>query len=322
MPIAVEAQPAVSPLADPPAAASMLIDLARLEREYFECLPDLEDPDRMVRFGTSGHGGSPLRGSFSEAHILAITQAICDFRRRVQGTDGPLYMGKDTHALSTPAQHTALQVLAANGVQTVIQQDDGVTPAPVISHAILVYNATGKRIGRWHRLTASQNPPEDGGLQYNPPNGGPAGTSVTHWVEARANQLLRKRNSDVKKMPLMRALLGATTHHQDFILPYVKALRYVVDMEAIRRAGLKLAADPLGGAAKPYWERINAVYSLEIAIVNPLIDPTFSFITGDHDGKIRMDCSNPRTMARLLTVKRLPAASAMIGRGPLRRRRF
>jgi phosphoglucomutase len=304
MPIAVEAQQTVSPSADRPAAAAMLIDLARLEREYFECLPDLGDPDRMVRFGASGHGGSPLRGSFTEAHILAITQAICDFRRRVQGTDGPLYMGKDTHALSTPAQHTALQVLAANGVETVIQQDDGVTPAPVVSHAILAYNRDRKNgLADGIVLTASHNPPEDGGLQYNPPNGGPAGTSVTHWVEARANQLLRRRNSDVKRVPLMRALLGATTHHLDFILPYVKDLRHVVDMEAIRRAGLKLAADPLGGAAKPSWERINSVYGLEIAIVNPIIDPAFSFLTGDHDGKIPMDCSSPRAMARLVTLK-------------------
>ena len=274
MPIAVDARQSVSPIADPPAAAAMLIDLARLEREYFDCLPDPDDPDRMVRFGTGGHAGSPLRGSFTEAHILAITQAICDFRRRVQGTDGPLYMGKDTHALSTPAQHTALQVLAANGVETVIQQDDGVTPAPVISHAILSYNRDRKNgLADGIVLTASQHPPEDGGLQYNPPNGGPAGTSVNHWVEARANQLLRKRNSDVKRVPLMKALLGATTHHQDFVLPYVEDLRHVVDMDAIRRAGLKLPADPLGGAARPYWERINAVYGLEIAIANPLVTP-------------------------------------------------
>jgi phosphoglucomutase len=274
MPIAVEAQQAVSPIADRPAAAAMLIDLARLEREYFECLPDLEDPDRMIRFGTRGYGGSPLRGSFTEAHILAITQAICDFRRRVQGTDGPLYMGKDTHALSTPAQHTALQVLAANGVETVIQQDEGATPAPAVSHAIIAYNRDRKNgLADGIVLTASQRPPEDGGLQYNPPNGGPAGTSVTHWVEARANQLLRRRNSDVKRVPLMMALLGATTHHQDFILPYVKELRHVVDMESIRRAGLKLIADPLGGAAQPYWERINSVYGLETAIMNPLMTP-------------------------------------------------
>jgi phosphoglucomutase len=304
MPIAVDAQQTGSPLADQPAAAPVLIDPARLEREYLGCAPDLDDPQRIVRFGTCGYGGSPLRGSFTEAHILAITQAICDFRRRVQGTDGPLYMGKDTHALSTPAQHTALQVLAANGVETVIQQDDGVTPAPAISHAILAYNRDRKSgLADGIVLSASHNPPEDGGLRYSPPNGCPAGTNITHWVEARANQLLRRRNSDVKRVPLMTALLGATTHHTDFVLPYVQELRQIVDMEAIRQVGLKLAADPLGGAAKLYWEAINLVYKLDIAIVNPLIDPTFSFIGCGPDGRIRPDCSSPRAMASLVNWK-------------------
>jgi phosphoglucomutase len=213
-------------------------------------------------------------------------------------------MGKDTHALSTPAQHTALQVLAANGVETVIQQDDGVTPAPVISHAILAYNRDRKSgLADGIILTASRNPPEDGGLKYSPPNGGPAGTNVTHWVEARANQLLRKRNSDVKRVPIMSALLGATTHHADLILPYVRELRHIVDMEAIRHAGLKLGVDPLGGSARPYWEAINLAYKLDIAIVNPVIDPAFSFIAGDQDGKVRMDCSSPRAMALLVNWK-------------------
>jgi phosphoglucomutase len=298
MPIAVDSQQTGSPRADGPAAAATLIDLSRLEREYLEGVPDLNDPERMVKFADCGYLGSPLRGSFTEAHILAITQAICDFRRRVQGTDGPLYMGKDTHALSTPAQHTALQVLAANGVETVIQQDDGVTPAPVISHTILAYNRDRKNgLADGIVLTASQSLPEDGGLRYNPPNGGPAGTNVTHWVEARANQLLRRRNSDVKRVPIMSALLGATTHHVDFVLPYVQELRHILDMDAIRRAGLKLGADPLDGAAEPYWDAINLVYKLDIAIANPLIDPTFSFIAGGHDGKVLMDCSSHRAMA-------------------------
>jgi len=281
----------------------MLIDPVRLEREYFERQPDLDDPNQRVAFGTSGHRGSPLHGSFTEAHILAITQAICDYRR-AQGTDGPLYMGKDTHALSGPAQHTALEVLAANGVRTIIQEADGVTPTPVISHAILVYNR-----GRTQHLadgivvTPSHNPPEDGGFKYNPTNGGPADIDVTHWVQDRANELLRKRNAEVKRVTLAAALKGSTTHQQDFIHPYVDDLRNVVDMEAIRAAGLRLAVDPLGGAAVHYWQPINALYKLDIDVVNPRVDPTFSFMTVDHDGKIRMDCSSPYAMARLVGLK-------------------
>jgi phosphoglucomutase len=286
------------------APETMLIDVARLEREYFERRPDLDDPNQMVRFGASGHRGSPLRGSFTQSHILAITQALCDYRHRVQGTDGPLYMGKDTHALSGPAQRTALEVLAANGVETVIQQDDGVTPAPVISRAILVYNQDRKKgLADGIVITPSHNPPEDGGFKYNTPNGGPADSNVTHWVEARANELLRDRNSDVKRLPVMAALLADTTHQEDFVLPYVRDLRNVVDMDAIRAAGLNVAVDPMGGAARPYWEPINSTYGLEIAIVNPVIDPTFAFMPVDHDGKIRMDCSSPYAMARLVNLK-------------------
>ena len=261
------------------------------------------DPNQLVSFGTSGHRGSPLRGSFTEAHILAITQAICDYRRG-QGTDGPLYMGKDTHALSGPAQRTALEVLAANGVETIIQRDDGVTPTPVISRAILVYNR-----GRTQHLadgivvTPSHNPPQDGGFKYNPTNGGPADTEVTRWVENRANELLRGGNAGVKRMPFETAIKAASTHQEDFVLPYVQDLRHIVDMDAIRAAGLKLGVDPLGGAARPYWEPINAVYQLDITVVNPTIDPTFSFMTVDHDGEIRMDCSSPYAMARLVGLK-------------------
>jgi phosphoglucomutase len=293
----------ISPLAGKPAPKEMLVDLARLEREYFECQPDLDDPEQRVSFGTSGHRGSPFHGSFTEAHILAITQAICDYRH-AQGTDGPLYMGKDTHALSSPAQSTALQVLAANGVETIIQRDDGVTPTPVISHAILVYNrGRAAHLADGIVVTPSHNPPDDGGFKYNPTNGGPADTDVTQWVEDRANDLLRNRNAEVKRLAPAAALRANTTHPEDLIHPYVEDLRNVVDMEAIREAGLKLAVDPLGGAAVHYWEPINAIYKLDIAVVNPKVDPTFSFMTVDHDGKIRMDCSSPYAMARLVSLK-------------------
>jgi phosphoglucomutase len=293
----------ISPLAGKPAPKEMLIDPVQLEREYYARRPDLDDPEQRVSFGTSGHRGSPLRGSFTEAHILAVTQAICDYRR-AQGTDGPLYMGKDTHALSGPAQLTALEVLAANEVQTVIQKADAVTPTPVISHAILVYNRSRtERLADGIVITPSHNPPEDGGFKYNPTHGGPADTHVTEWVERRANELLRTGNVGVRRTAFEIALRAATTYQEDLVLPYVCDLRDVVDMEAIRAAGLKLAVDPLGGAAVHYWEPINAIYGLDIVVVNPTVDPTFSFMTVDHDGKIRMDCSSPYAMARLIGLK-------------------
>ena len=293
----------ISPLAGKPAPREMLVDPARLEREYFERQPDLDDPEQRVSFGTSGHRGSSLRGSFTEAHILAITQAICDFRR-MQGTDGPLFMGRDTHALSGPAQRTALEVLAGNHVHTVIQQNDGVTPTPVISRAILVRNrGRSERLADGIVITPSHNPPEDGGFKYNPTHGGPADIDVTRWIETRANNMLRNGNSGVKRVSFAAALSAETTQQEDFVLPYVADLRNVVDMEAIRAAGLKLAVDPLGGAAVHYWEPINAIYNLDIAVVNPKVDPTFSFMTVDHDGKIRMDCSSPYAMARLVGLK-------------------
>jgi len=293
----------ISPLAGKPAPSSMIVDLARLEHEYYERKPDVEDPTQLVSFGTSGHRGSPFRGSFTEAHISAITQAICDYRRG-QRIDGPLYMGKDTHALSEPAQRTALEVLAANGVETIIQRDGGVTPTPVISWAILVHNRGRKEhLADGIVITPSHNPPEDGGFKYNPPNGGPADTDVTGWVQRRANVLLRKGNAGVKRMPVASAVKAASTHEDDLVLPYVRDLENVVDMEAIRAAGLTLGVDPLGGAALPYWEPINAIYKLHIAVVNPTIDPTFSFMTVDHDGKIRMDPSSPYAMARLVGLK-------------------
>ena len=293
----------ISPLAGRPAPREMLIDPARLEREYFERRPDPADSEQLVKFGTSGHRGSPIRSSFTESHILAITQAICDYRA-AHGTDGPLYMGKDTHAVSAPAQRTALEVLAANGVETIIQENDAVTPTPVISRAILVCNRGRERhLADGIVITPSHNPPQDGGFKYNPAHGGPAETSVTRWIEDRANELLRGANAGVKRVPYQSALRAATTHQEDFVLPYVEDLRNVVDVEAIRGAGLRLGVDPLGGAARPYWEPINAIYKLNVRVVNPVIDPTFSFMTVDHDGQIRMDCSSPYAMARLVGLK-------------------
>jgi phosphoglucomutase len=272
-------------------------------RAYYARKPDIDDPNQLVSFGTSGHRGSSLRGTFNEAHILAITQALCDYRS-VKGTDGPMYVGKDTHALSGPAQRTALEVLAGNGVEAVIQTDDGVTPTPVISRAVLVFNRRRREhLADGIVITPSHNPPEDGGLKYNATNGGPADTDVTRWVEVRANELLRNGNAGVKRLSLVKALKAITTHEQDFVLPYVRDLASVLDMDVIRGACLQLAVDPLGGASLPYWEPINSLYGLDINVVNPSLDPTFSFMTVDHDGRIRMDCSSPYAMARLVGLK-------------------
>jgi len=309
MPHTLESQPqsipgeAVSPLAGKPAPREMLIDVARMEKDYYQLKPDVNDSNQLVSFGTSGHRGSPLRGTFNEAHILAITQAICEYRRG-QGIDGPLYMGRDTHAVSAPAQRTALEVLAANGVQTIIQENDGVTPTPVISRAILVYNRGRKgHFADGIVVTPSHNPPEDGGFKYNPPDGGPADTVVTGWVQNRANELLHSENTGVKRVLFDKAIRSATTRQEDLVLPYVRDLSNVVDIEAIRGAHLRLGVDPLGGASLPYWDPINSTYGLKVQVVNRTIDPTFSFMTVDHDGKIRMDCSSPYAMARLVGLK-------------------
>jgi phosphoglucomutase len=293
----------ISPLAGKPAPADMLVDLSRLERAYYEGKPDIDDVDQLIRFGTSGHRGSSFANSFNEAHILAVTQAICDYRR-AEGIDGPLYLGRDSHALSRPALATAIEVLAGNGVETVIQRDDGVTPTPVISRAILVHNrGRRRRLADGIVVTPSHNPPEDGGFKYNPPNGGPADVDVTGWVQARANHLLRDDNREVKRMATAPAFKAETTHPEDLIRPYVDDLPNVVNIAAIRDSRLELGVDPLGGAALPYWGAINDAHHLNIVVANTRIDPTFSFMTLDHDGKIRMDPSSPYAMARLLDLK-------------------
>jgi phosphoglucomutase len=289
------------PLAGTPAPASMLIDVARLEAEFFARVPDLHDPRQRVSFGTSGHRGTPIDGSLTAAHIAAITQAICDYRRS-RGIDGPLYLGKDTHALSGPAQSTALDVLAGNGVETIVQGDDGVTPTPVISRAILVWNRA-RRTGLADGIviTPSHNPPRDGGFKYNPPHGGPADTDVTRWIQDRANALLEANNAGVKRVSA--GLTAPTTHQEDLVGPYVGDLGAVVDMEAIRSAHVTIGVDPLGGASLPYWQAIVDRYGLDLAIVNTAIDPTFAFMTLDHDGEIRMDCSSPYAMAGLVALR-------------------
>ncbi len=294
---------AIHPLAGKPAPKEMLIDVGRLVNEYYTRKPDMSDPNQRVLFGTSGHRGSSQNGTFTEAHILAISQAICDYRR-AQGTDGPLYMGKDTHALSGPAQRSALEVFAANGADVIIQDHDGVTPTPVISHAILGYNRGRKdRLADGVVITPSHNPPADGGFKYNPTNGGPADTDATKWIEDRANALLRDDNASVKRTAYAEAIRAETTRQENFIFPYVQDLRNVIDMDAIRSAGLKLGVDPLGGASLPYWEPIADLYGLNITVVNPKLDATFGFMPVDHDGKIRIDCSSPYAMAGLLKLK-------------------
>jgi phosphoglucomutase len=294
---------AISPLAGKPAPKSMLIDVDRLIAQFFECIPDPSNPREQVSFGTSGHRGTPDDGTFTRSHILAITQAIVEYRR-TKGIDGPVYMGKDTHALSGPAQQTALEVLAANGIETIISQNDVATPTPVVSWWILTHNR-GLKTGLADGIiiTPSHNPPEDGGFKYNPPNGGPADTDVTNWIQDRANAILKNGNKEVKRQSFDLALKAATTHATDLILPYVKDLSNVVDMPAIASAKLKIGVDPLGGASNAYWPAIGELYKLDLTIVNTKLDPTFGFMPVDHDGKIRMDCSSPYAMANLVKLK-------------------
>ncbi len=290
------------PLAGKPATAEMRIDVPALLSAYLNA-PDPNDPAQRVAFGTSGHRGSAFAGSFNEAHILAITQAVCEYRRG-RGIDGPLFLGMDTHALSAPAQCTAVEVLAANGVFTHLQAGDGYTPTPVISHAILAHNrdAAAPRADGIV-ITPSHNPPQDGGIKYNPPNGGPADTDVTGWIEQRANDLLAQGNRDVRRMAYQQAIVAPTTCRIDFVAPYVADLDSVIDMDVSRAANLRIGVDPLGGAAVAYWKPIAERYGLNIEIVNPAVDPTFGFMSVDHDGKIRMDCSSPHAMAGLVALK-------------------
>ncbi|MBV9732091.1 MAG: alpha-D-glucose phosphate-specific phosphoglucomutase [Verrucomicrobia bacterium] len=292
-----------NPLAGKPAPKDLLIDVSRLEAAFYETKPDPSDPNQVVSFGTSGHRGTSLNGTFTETHILAITQAICDYRRKEQ-IDGPLFMGKDTHALSRPAERVALEVLAANDVETFIQRDNGFTPTPVISRAILAHNrGQSNRVADGVVITPSHNPPADGGFKYNSSNGGPADTGVTDWIQNRANELLQAGNTGVRRVGFDAALKASTTHEEDFVLPYVHDLAEVIDLEAIRSAGVKIGVDPLGGSAVSYWQPLAEHYALDITVVNTKIDPTFAFMTVDHDGKIRMDCSSPWAMAGLVELK-------------------
>ena len=293
----------MSPLAGRPVPAELHIDVARIERDYYDGRPDPDDPAQRISFGTSGHRGSPLTTSFNEAHVLAITQALCEYRA-AHGIDGPLYLGKDTHAVSTPAERTALEVLAANGVTTIMQRDDGFTPTPVISRAIMAWNQdrSGK-LADGIVITPSHNPPADGGFKYNPPHGGPADTDVTGWIQDRANALLRAGNTGVKRLPYESARRAATTHETDFVLPYVDDLGNVLDLAAVRAAGIRIGIDPLGGAATGYWPVVQDRYGIDITVVNDRIDPRFAFMHLDHDGQIRMDCSSAQAMTGLVALR-------------------
>jgi phosphoglucomutase len=296
----------VNPLAGKPAPADILIDVEKLLDQYYTVHPDPENPLQRVSFGTSGHRGSSANGTFNEDHILAVSQATVEYRQS-QGINGPLYMGIDTHALSAPAQKTALEVLAAHGVEVYIAAGEGYaqyTPTPVVSHAILAYNR-GRTSGLADGIivTPSHNPPADGGFKYNPPSGGPAEPDITKWIQNRANELLATKNHDVKRVPYESALNAATTHLFDFITPYVTDLENIVDIDVIRSAGIRIGADPLGGSNIAYWEPIARHYGLNITLVNNTVDPTFRFMTVDWDGKIRMDCSSPYAMASLVKIK-------------------
>lgn len=288
------------PLAGKPAPAEFLLDSAALERSYYELRPDPDNPLQAVSFGTSGHRGTSLDGTFTEAHILAVAQAVCEYRK-AQGYTGPIFVGMDTHALSALAQRTVLEVLAAHGVETLIQQGGGYTPTPVISRAILAYNAYHDERADGLILTPSHNPPADGGIKYNPPHGGPAETQVTSWIQNRANELLRA--GGVKRVPYEQARRAGTTHETDFLRPYIDDLPNVINIDAIARSGLRIGIDPLGGAAVQYWAPLAERYRLNLTVVNEGVDPRFSFMTLDHDGKIRMDCSSPYAMASLVELK-------------------
>ncbi|TWD18848.1 phosphoglucomutase [Streptomyces sp. T12] len=283
-----------------PAGPEDLVDVARLVTAYYALHPDLDDPGQRVTFGTSGHRGSSLAAAFNEDHIAATSQAICEYRAE-QGTDGPLFLGADTHALSEPARVTALEVFAANGVTVLIDDADGYTPTPAVSHAVLSHNrGRGTGLADGVVVTPSHNPPADGGFKYNPPSGGPAGSDATGWIQERANGIIRGGLKDVRRMPYARALAAPGTGRYDFLGTYVADLPNVLDLDAIRAAGVRIGADPLGGASVAYWGRIAEQHRLDLTVVNPLTDPTWRFMTLDWDGKIRMDCSSPYAMASLI----------------------
>ncbi len=293
----------ISPLAGKPAPSTLLVDIPRLISAYYTEKPDPREQAQQVSFGTSGHRGCSFDRSFNEDHILAISQAIVEYRQQ-QGTTGPLYIGKDTHGLSEPALRTAVEVFAANDVYIVLQEGMGFTPTPVISHKILTYNqGRSSGLGDGVVITPSHNPPRDGGFKYNPPNGGPAGSDITTAIQDRANAILRDGLKTVKRMPWQKALQADTTHHQDFVKPYVDDLIHVVNVDVVAAAGVKIGVDPLGGAGVAFWDPIAETYGLDLEVVNRKVDPTFRFMTVDHDGKIRMDCSSPYAMASLIDLK-------------------
>ncbi|MEA1064437.1 phosphoglucomutase (alpha-D-glucose-1,6-bisphosphate-dependent) [Erwinia sp. HR93] len=285
-----------------PAQQSDLINVAQLTAQYYVLKPEIENAEHAVKFGTSGHRGSAARHSFNEPHILAIAQAIAEYRSK-NGIDGPCYVGKDTHALSEPAFISVLEVLSANGVEVIVQQDNGYTPTPAISNAILEYNRKHQKLADGIVITPSHNPPEDGGIKYNPPNGGPADTNVTKVIEDRANALLASKLKDVKRISLAQAMHSGNVHEVDLIQPFVEGLATIIDMPAIQNAGLKLGVDPLGGSGIAYWQRIAEHYQLNLTIVNDQIDQTFRFMHLDKDGAIRMDCSSECAMAGLLALR-------------------
>jgi phosphoglucomutase len=293
----------ISPAAGKPATPAMLVNVPRLVTAYYTCVPDVAEPSQRIAFGTSGHRGSAFTASFNEAHILAASQAVCDYRRGAC-IDGPLFLGMDTHALSEPAFASAIEVLAANGVETMIDAQRGYTPTPVISHAILCYNR-GRTTGLADGIviTPSHNPPDEGGFKYNPPNGGPADIDITGTIQKSANEILAGKLTDVRRIPFGRALRESCVHAQDYITPYVEDLSNIIDMDAIRAADVRIGIDPLGGAAVHYWQPIIERYRIAATVVNDAVDPTFRFMSVDWDGKIRMDCSSPYAMARLIAMR-------------------
>ncbi len=294
---------ALHPLAGKPASRSMLINIQRLVTAYYVIQPDVREALQQVAFGTSGHRGSSFKFTFNESHVQGIVQAICDYRR-TNGINGPLFLGMDTHALSEPSHMTAAEVLAGNEVNVMIHKNLNVTPTPVISHAILIYNR-GRRaaLSDGIVITPSHNPPDDGGLKYNPPHGGPADTSMTQWIENRANAILQSGLKEIRKIPYEKAIKTGTLRQYDYITSYVEDLKNVVDVEIIRSSGVRIGVDPMGGSTLPFWEQIAQRYELDLEVVNSIVDPTFGFMTIDHDGKIRMDCSSPYAMARLIELK-------------------